>query len=459
MLQSSNYSLRDYFSWLLRVDDFRRVMKRGGLDYTNKARLLLLMAWVIMLFIIIISILSALLFIGLSSSVGLLFSLVLFLAAPILMSYIIALPLWLGWVLIQKPKQYSIVNNAKKIISIHPALKIAIAGSYGKTTAKEIISTVLSEGKKVAYTPGNMNTPIGISRFAKKLGECDVVIFELGEEKVGDVKELCDLVQPDMGIITGINEAHLSSFKTLDNTVSTIFELEDYLGEGTLYKNRESRLVTNRIKNKDKLVFDQKGVNGWRTSDVKIDIYGTSFIAQKGDKKIVARTGLLGLHNIGIILVAIDIADTIGLTIEQIESGISKTIPFEHRMQPRNIHGAWVIDDTYNGNSDGVRAGLLLLKDLRAKRKVYITPGLVEQGDKTREVHEKIGQQIADVADVAVLMNNSVTDYIKNGLEKANYKGKLIIVDDPLEFYSNIDQFVAGGDLVLMQNDWTDNYA
>jgi UDP-N-acetylmuramoyl-tripeptide--D-alanyl-D-alanine ligase len=449
MLQSSNYSLRDYFSWLLRVDDFRRVMKRGGLDYTNKARLLLLMAWVIMLFIIIISILSALLFIGLSSSVGLLFSLVLFLAAPILMSYIIALPLWLGWVLIQKPKQYSIVNNAKKIISIHPALKIAIAGSYGKTTAKEIISTVLSEGKKVAYTPGNMNTPIGISRFAKKLGECDVVIFELGEEKVGDVKELCDLVQPDMGIITGINEAHLSSFKTLDNTVSTIFELEDYLGEGTLYKNRESRLVTNRIKNKDKLVFDQKGVNGWRTSDVKIDIYGTSFIAQKGDKKIVARTGLLGLHNIGIILVAIDIADTIGLTIEQIESGISKTIPFEHRMQPRNIHGAWVIDDTYNGNSDGVRAGLLLLKDLRAKRKVYITPGLVEQGDKTREVHEKIGQQIADVA----------TDYIKNGLEKANYKGKLIIVDDPLEFYSNIDQFVAGGDLVLMQNDWTDNYA
>ncbi len=459
MLQSSNYNLKDYFSWLLRVDDFRKVMRRGGLDYTNKAKLLILMSWAIMLFFFILAIFVAVLFFSLNDVFGLIFSLVLFILTPVLTSYLIALPLWIGWILIQKPRQHNIVSNAKKIINSHPALKIAIAGSYGKTTAKEIISTVLGEGKKVAYTPGNMNTPIGISRFAKKLGECDVVIFELGEEKVGDVKELCDLVQPDMGIITGINEAHLSSFKTLDNTISTVFELEDYLGDGPLYKNRESKLVASRIKNKDKLAFDQKGVNGWHTSDIKIDIHGTSFIAKKDNKKIVAQTGLLGFHNIGVILVAIDIADTIGLTAKQIESGILKTTPFEHRMQPRNIHGAWVIDDTYNGNSDGIRAGLLLLKDLKAKRKIYITPGLVEQGDKTKEVHEKIGQQIADAADVVVLMNNSVTDYIKNGLKKANYSGRLIIIDDPLEFYSNLDQFVAGGDVVLMQNDWTDNYA
>lgn len=459
MLQSSNYNLKDYFSWLSRTSDFRKVMRRAGLDYTNKAKLLILAAWLIMLIIFVAAIYGIVFFFNSQNIIGLISSVLFIVGAPFSVSYLLTLPLWLGWVLVQKPKQRKIVSNARKIIDNHPALKIAIAGSYGKTTAKEILSTILSEGKKVAYTPGNMNTPIGISRFAKKLGDCDVIIFELGEEKVGDVKELCDLVQPDMGIITGINEAHLSSFKTLDRTVSTVFELEDYLVDSPLYKNKESKLVSKRIKGKDKLAFDQNGVNGWRTSDIKIDITGTSFIAQKGDKKIVAKTGLLGLHNIGIILVAIDIADMIGLTTKQIEIGISKTIPFEHRMQPRNIHGAWVIDDTYNGNSDGVKVGLLLLKALNAKRKVYITPGLVEQGDKTQEVHEKIGMQIADVADVAVLMNNSVTKYIESGLKEADFHGKLIIVDDPLEFYSNLDQFIANGDVVLMQNDWTDNYA
>jgi len=120
-------------------------------------------------------------------------------------------------------KKRKIIATAQQILANHPALKIAIAGSYGKTTAKEIISAILGEGKKVAFTPDNMNTMIGISRFAKTLdGTEEIIIFELGEEQVGDVRDLCNLVHPDIGIITGINEAHLSSFKTLDRTTATI---------------------------------------------------------------------------------------------------------------------------------------------------------------------------------------------------------------------------------------------
>jgi UDP-N-acetylmuramoyl-tripeptide--D-alanyl-D-alanine ligase len=361
--------------------------------------------------------------------------------------------------MIQNPKKRRMVESAKNILANHKALKIAIAGSYGKTTAKEILRTVIGESKKVVFTPGNMNTPIGISRFVQKLnGDEEVIVFELGEEKVGDVLELCELVQPDIGIITGINEAHLSTFGTIENTISTIFELKDYLGNKTLYKNQESPLVLSKISQNDKLAFSRKGVNGWHVSNIDTDIHGMTFIAKKGDKNISAYTGLIGEYNIGIIMVAVDIADMLGLSTDQIISGIEKTKPFEHRMQPKLIHGAWVIDDTYNGNSEGVRAGLTLLDKLDAKRKVYITPGLVGQGDKTREVHEKIGQQIAKVADVVVLMQNSVTNYIIKGLEESKFNGKLVIIDDPLEFYTNLDQFIASGDLVLMQNDWTDNY-
>jgi len=459
MLQGSEYRIADYLKWLHRTSDFRSVMKRRQLDRTKKAGLLLSLARLIQITLYLVIIFLEVWSVILMSWPIIIASIILLAVTPFIICYGIVLPLWLGYHLVQKPRQRGMIAAASKILENHPAIKIAIAGSYGKTTAKEILQTILSEGKEVAFTPGNMNTPIGISRFANKLvGDEEIIIFELGEEKVGDVKELCELVQPDMGIITGINEAHLSSFGTLEKTVATVFELQDYLGDGPIYKNQESPLVAAQIKSGDKLAFGRAGTNGWKISGVKTDISGTSFVAKKGDKSISAHTGLLGEHNLGALIVAIDIASSMGLSVKKITAGIEKTVPFEHRMQPRNIHGAWVIDDTYNGNSEGVCAGLLMLGKLEAKRRVYVTPGLVDQGNKTQEVHESIGHQIAAVADVAVLMKNSVTDYILTGLNDAGFKGQLMVVDDPLEFYTNLEHFVVRGDVVLMQNDWPDNY-
>jgi len=459
MLQGSDYRLKEYLAWLHRSADFRLVMKRRKLDYTKKARLLLVFAWVILLATYVGSFLLLIQSVVLASVLLAGLAIILLAVSPLVLAYGIVVPLWLGYKIIQAPKQRQMVEAARQAFLNHPALKIAVAGSYGKTTAKEVLRTVLGEGKRVAFTPGNMNTIIGISRFAQSLdGDEDILIFELGEERVGDVRELCALIQPDIGVITGVNEAHLSSFGTLDRTVATIFELEDYLGDKPLYKNKESPLVASKIKSNDILAFSRSGTDGWRVSGAKTDIHGTTFTAKKGNKTVSAHTGLLGNHNIGAIVVAIAVADSVGLTTAQITAGIEKTVPFEHRMQPRFLRGAWVIDDTYNGNSQGVQVGLQLLGKLEAKRRVYVTPGLVEQGNKTREVHEIIGEQIAAVADVVVLMKNSATDFIVRGLKKAEFGGKLQIVDNPLEFYTNLDQFVATGDVVLMQNDWTDNY-
>lgn len=454
MLQSSNYQLGEYFSWYHRTNNFRHVMKRRQLDVTKKILLLGIAAGIIIVTVVLLAVVFA--FNNL-----VIISIILLVGLPWIIAYGIVAPLWIGRTIIQLPRERRIIADAHEILAAHPATKIAIAGSYGKTTAKEILLSVLSEGKKVAATPGSMNTLIGISRFAAKLdGDEDILIFELGESHVGDVRELCELVQPDVGVITGINEAHLSSFKTLERTVDTIFELHDYLGKKPVYANVESPLVRERLKNISGIQsFGHSGTSGWVVSDAKVSIHGTSFSIRKKGEIIWAQTGILGIQNIGILSVAVAIADSFGLTQSQIVEGLKKVQPFEHRMQPSRLHGAWVIDDTYNGNSEGVAAGLKLLKQLDAKRRIYITPGLVEQGEKTEEVHVKIGKQIADVADVVVLMQNSVTDYIAAGLQDKKYKGKLLVVDDPLYFYKNLDQFVATGDVVLMQNDWTDNYA
>jgi UDP-N-acetylmuramoyl-tripeptide--D-alanyl-D-alanine ligase len=311
----------------------------------------------------------------------------------------------------------------------------------------------------VAITPGNMNTPLGISRFVSKLtGEEDILIFELGEYYPKDIEKLCRLVKPQMGIITGINEAHLSKFKTLDRTIGTIFELADALPEDMVYKNGDSPLVRTRTSPDDPLIYTEDGVNGWVVSDIATGLEGTTFTAKRGHITVHAKSGLLGRHQVGPLVACIDIADRLGLTPHQIEQGMATTGPFEHRLQPRPLAGAWVVDDTYNGNSDGIRAGLNWLAEVPAKRRVYVTPGLVEQGSKSQMIHEAIGRHIAESADVVVLMKNSVTPYIAAGLKEAGFKGELKIVADPVQFYSNLEQFVAAGDVVLLQNDWTDNF-
>jgi UDP-N-acetylmuramoyl-tripeptide--D-alanyl-D-alanine ligase len=458
MLQASEYSVTDYLEWFWRTRDFRLVATRGTLDMTVKASLLVAVAWLTIgleltgaLFLVVTA--------GSSRPLIWLVAVILALLTPLSVAYVLAGIVWVGEVLIQRPRQRVIIASATAKLTAHPGLKIAVAGSYGKTTMKEILLSVLSAGKKVAATPGNMNTPLGISRFIQSLsGDEEILIFELGEYYPGDIAALCQMVKPTMGILTGINEAHLSKFKSLELTTATIFELVDYLTDLPTYKNGENQLILGRADTSDPLLYSKTGVNGWSVGQIKIDHTATSFLATRENVQIQVRSGLLGSHEIGPLVAALDIASRVGLSPSQIRDGLALTAPFDHRMQPRKVAGAWIIDDTYNGNRDGILAGLAWLAAVPAKRRIYVTPGLVELGDQTQAIHEAIGSRIGAVADVVVLMKNSTTNYIVTGLKAAGFTGDLTIVDDPLRFYTNVDQFVAVGDVMLMQNDWTDNY-
>ncbi|PLS81998.1 hypothetical protein CYG49_00340, partial [Candidatus Saccharibacteria bacterium] len=440
---------------------FSNVEKRGSLRVTNKAKGLLVAAYVLQFLPIIGGVSLYILWLSGQGSMYLMLSGILLLAAPLITKYGLILPLIIGERFIQAPRQRKIIAKTVDQLRQHKAIKIAIAGSYGKTTFREILFIILSNGKRVRATPGNYNTPLGISRFMKSVsGDEEVLIFEFGEYYPGDIAELCNMVQPDLGVITGINEAHLSRFGTIDRTIDTIFELEDFLQKKPLYKNRDNENVQKRISADDPLAYNQSGVNGWEVKDIALLPMSTSFVLQKEDRHILAETGLLGKHVIGPIVAAVSIAESLGLSDAQIQQGIAAITPYEHRMAPRIVGGATIVDDTYNGNVDGIRAGIEYLKNVQASgRRIYVTPGLVEQGDQTEAIHIEIGRSLAPIADIVVLMQNSVTPFIQSGLQEGQFSGELVLIDNPLDFYKNIDHFVAAGDIVLMQNDWTDNYS
>ena len=209
----------------------------------------------------------------------------------------------------------------------------------------------------------------------------------------------------------------------------------------------------------DAQTYSSAGLLGWQTKNIKVSVSGLKFDISNDKVALGVISELLGRHQVAPLSLVVALADKLGLEPKTIESGISKTKPYEHRMQPRLVQGAWLIDDTYNGNLEGLQAGLKLLSELPAKRKWYVTPGLVDQGSETERVHEKLGKSISECnPDIVVLMQNSVCETIKQSMIENGFSGELRIETIPLDFYTNIEHVIAVGDLVLMQNDWTDNY-
>lgn len=456
MMQQVNYRPAKFIGWTKRLPNLNKVIHRKSLDKTKRAKLLILFAVGVQLACVLAAL--ALLAINLSL-VSAIVAAILLIVTPLLSTLSLIVLVYLAYYLIAQPKEKRLIRQSKEIFQSHPAIKIGIAGSYGKTTFKEIINVVLSEKFKVVATPGNMNTPIAHARFAKKLkGDEEVLVLEYGEEYPGDTKRFIDVTKPDYAVLLGLAPNHLDYYKTLDALANDLLELRA-VGSENLLINGESRLLQPYLKDTDN-VFSSEVAGEWQISNVEPSVEGTSFSLSRNSDETLIKSGLIGRHFVAPLAMAAILAYRLGLSKEQVQGGLAKTKPFEHRMQPRHIGGAIVLDDTYNGNIEGILAGLDLLRELSAKRKMYVTPGLVDQGAETESVHRQIAQKIRDVApDLVVLMKNSATEIIQKELSALNYEGEIKIENDPLNFYQNIDKVVAAGDLLMMQNDWTDNYS
>lgn len=272
MLQASEYDVRDFFRWHERVHDFRAVEKRKQLVLTAKALGLYCAGWLFAALLVSASVYTLVTF---ESPWNVVLGGLLFIEAPVfvLMGILFVL-LFIQF--LQMPVEMMIADRARQVLETHPALKIAIAGSFGKTSMRELLKTVLAEGKNVAAPSGSYNTPLGIAEFVKTLkGDEQILIFELGEYYSGDIKKLCNIVQPDIGVITGVNEAHLEKFGSVENAAKTIFELADYLGEKPVYVNADNTLAKKYAQD-EHIQYSRDGGNSWKVSSAETSLEGTT---------------------------------------------------------------------------------------------------------------------------------------------------------------------------------------
>ncbi len=359
-------------------------------------------------------------------------------------------------------------NEAREILKSIPDLKvIGITGSYGKTSTKHYLTRILNEQFNVLMTPGSYNTPMGVIRTVREMMQpyTEIFVCEMGAKNVGDIKEICDLVEPDMGIITAVGEQHLESFKSIENVQRTKFELADALpSDGVVYINNDFPYCASRpVENTGCVryaVGSGEGVD-YFADNINYSADGTNFTLHcPGGKEVELFTRLVGECNISNLIPAIAVAMRLGMSDEKIKNAVSRIEQVEHRLNlKRTAGGLTIIDDAFNSNPDGSRMALDVLARMTGGKRIIVTPGMIELGYKQWEYNEAFGRHIANCADLAIIVGKYNRDAILTGLRNAGMDESKVLTPDTFAEAQQILAANAGcGDTVLYENDLPDTF-
>ena len=375
--------------------------------------------------------------------------------------------------LVNKPLEAAIArwyyNDAKRILRSMPNLKIiGVTGSFGKTSTKHYLYRILSERYNVLMTPGNFNTTLGVIRTVREhlKPHHQIFIVEMGAKQVGDIKEICDLVHPTIGIVTAVGEMHLETFHTQENILRTKFELIDALpadGLGVVNLDSEpiaGRSMSHRCKVLGYAIDNTKA--DYQAENINYSATDTSF-AIKSDKALREgyTTRLAGRGNILNLLAAVAVADHLQVSEAMQKRAMRQIEQIEHRLSiKRTAGGITIIDDAYNSNPAGAKMALEVLRDFNTGgRKIVVTPGFVEMGESQYRNNKELGANIAAAADIAIVVNRVNRDAIVEGLGEAGFSAeKTIQTDSFAEASAYLATTMRAGDVILYENDLPDSF-
>jgi UDP-N-acetylmuramoyl-tripeptide--D-alanyl-D-alanine ligase len=278
---------------------------------------------------------------------------------------------------------------------------LAITGTNGKTTNKELIAAVLGTTYRVHFTQGNLNNHIGVPLTILCCPtDAEIAVIEMGANKRGDIKELCEIADPTHGLITNIGKAHLEGFVDLQGVKSTKSELYRYLAHknGLVFINQSEKYLTTLAKPVKKRIlygiFPDQSTTG--TSGQPQLISSEPFL-RFGYQNETIQTQIAGDYNLPNVLTAIAVGAYFKVPTQQICKGLSDYTPRMNRSEVRAYGGASVFMDAYNANPSSMAAALSYLKNQKTVKKVVILGDMFELGAESKKEHQKIYTQATKV--------------------------------------------------------------
>ncbi|HQM88937.1 MAG TPA: UDP-N-acetylmuramoyl-tripeptide--D-alanyl-D-alanine ligase [Exilispira sp.] len=391
---------------------------------------------------------------------------------------------------------------------------IGITGSYGKTSTKNFLASILNEAYPTFASFESYNTPMGLSKVINENIDDTVSVFiaEMGARYKGDIVELMELCKPDITILTAVGPAHIETFRSVENIMAEKWNIvlpykkselnpsfcfinsdneyiytqfKKYLDEKKIYDAREyyqsyEKIV--KLEKADRPIVFTYGLNASRSpfflgtvlntgengTDFTLKILDLLHYNNSPDDKSKSKyngseykfsTCLLGKHNVVNILGSIGCGYILGISVEKIIKAVSRIEPVPHRLQLiRTASDTLIIDDAYNANPDSSAAALEVISYFKSRKKIIVTPGFIELGKLQYDANFNFGKEISKIFDIAIFVGNANKDALISGFESAKSSNKYFYFDTLDDAMKILPSIQTGPCLILFENDLTDNY-
>lgn len=318
---------------------------------------------------------------------------------------------------------------------------VAITGSVGKTSTKDIVASVISQKYKVLKTAGNLNNDIGMPLMILKLKDEEVLVLEMGMNHAGEISYLSKIAKPTLAIITNVGSAHIGNLGSRENILKAKLEIRDGLSGKLIINNDNDMLHDYYLSNKDNIIT--VGINNDSDIMAKDISYEGNTSYKYEDTLINLKVG--GEAFIYNSMLAIAAGKELGLSMEEIKKGIENFELTKNRLQTYNVNGYKIIDETYNANFDSMREAVTNLGKENG-RKIAVLGDMLELGDYSKEIHSNIGKVVNDNnIDLLVTVGND-SKYIN---DNSNIENVHFSTNE--EAIKYLKENITTGDVVLLK--------
>lgn len=336
---------------------------------------------------------------------------------------------------------------------------VAVTGSNGKTTTKEMVSHVLSRRWRLLKTPGNLNNSIGVPQTLLRLkSRHEAAVIEMGVDQVGQTTRLCGMAKPTLGVITNVGPDHLEFFGSLEVSARAKAELLANLpNDGTVMLNADDEFFPRFTKQAScpVLSYGFSAKADLRASDVVFDHHGTSFrlhLPHRGRAKTI-RLRFVGHHNVSNALAGAAVGYAMGLSAKDVAEGLETARPAPMRSQIRRWKGMTFLYDCYNANPASMKAALTLLATLgRGKRTIAVLGDMRELGRKEEQLHREVGAFVASLNLTHLITLGNLGSCFVEGATMAGMSHRAIFPAKSVAHAARIMKMLAGrGDMILLK--------
>ena len=333
---------------------------------------------------------------------------------------------------------------------------LAVTGSSGKTTTKDMLYFAVSESRKTLRNLGNLNSEIGLPMTVFNLDEShECAVLEMGMYVQGEIDYLAEIVKPHFAIITNVGVAHIQSAGSRENILKAKMEIANYMTQSdVLLINGDNDMLQTVDTGAIKPSVYKYGLE--EHNDIRLISYETTESGMKIRADILGKITeyeipTLGIHNIYNSLSVMGLCSLMGLDMKKSAEGIRKYQPSKYRMEIKSVSGKTLIEDFYNANPDSIRASIETFRQMQGERKVAVLADMLELGAISEKEHMNAGIQASEIFDVIICIGSDAKYIGKGAIENGFDKGRVYYFANNEEAVSEINSILRPGDAVLMK--------